>query len=235
MPNWCYNDLSIRGNHQTLERIQKDCLSTVEDENGAKVQKFDFERILPLPKGLKDVTFDNLMADRLRYYCLKAGLKYPDEAGENVYLRPKNLKLFHGQHLFTISEYESSLDFQFGKQHFQEGKRIYENFTKYHVAGFHDWRCLHWHTKWNARDCKCNNGFQHLSDGQISIVFTTPWNPPDLVILALSKAFPTATFQLACSYDDEDDDDIWTYQKGSTLSHVKKPPSYRPEKDEADD
>lgn len=69
----------------------------------------------------------------------------------------------------------------------------HEQAQKYGVVGWYDWSHTFWGTKWNAYDTEA------LGDGTIQ--FSTAWNFPRPVIVALSKQFPEVEF--VYTYADE--------------------------------
>ena len=229
MPDFCYTDLTIHSSQEDLAKIQEYCLSNSKDNNGLPVKVFDFERILPHPKKICNVSFHSQMADELRYFCLKSGTPWPSKTEGSQFLRSKNLATSQGGREFTITDYETDFRFCFGDDAFQEGQRIYQNLQQFGVAGILDWRSKHWNTKWNA--CESTNGFRHLPDGDISISFATAWNPPTPIFEELSRKFPDALFEVFCKYEDMADDDFWTYQNGVMTKHTQQPSSFLPEKD----
>lgn len=56
----------------------------------------------------------------------------------------------------------------------------------YGIAGWYDWCCSNWGTKWNAG----SEAEVIVSDGRLEAHFSTAWSPPTPVIEALIAKFP---------------------------------------------
>ena len=59
---------------------------------------------------------------------------------------------------------------------------------KYGHNNWYDWSIEHWGTKWNAYDFG--------DGGEQSIIFSTAWNTPEKVLIALSEKYPDAVFRV---------------------------------------
>jgi hypothetical protein len=74
------------------------------------------------------------------------------------------------------------------------------NSEKYGHESWYSWRWENWDTKWNAI-CTCilsnysSDKYKYIENGFL-IKFSTAWNPPKPVVLAMSKIFPDLKFAL---------------------------------------
>ena len=82
-----------------------------------------------------------------------------------------------------------------GKKMYDLGKIAMENEKKYGAPTWYEWCYDHWGTKWNAYECEIDPEKRKIS-------FSTAWNTPDPIVVALSAAFPDVGFQWL--YADED-------------------------------
>lgn len=48
MPNWCYNDIELKGAPKMLDKLLRQIKNTNADEDSA----FDFDKVIPIPKGV---------------------------------------------------------------------------------------------------------------------------------------------------------------------------------------
>ena len=57
------------------------------------------------------------------------------------------------------------------------------------VSGWYTWRCVNWGTKSNSYSLRL------LNDNPLVFSFATAWSFPELVFVALARAFPTVHFR----------------------------------------
>ncbi len=77
-------------------------------------------------------------------------------------------------------------------------KATREQFEKYGVVGWYDWKVMNWGTKWNCYDISKTE----VRDGFLEYTFNTAWDFAKRVIVALSEFFPEVEIQFV--YADED-------------------------------
>lgn len=53
MPNWCYNSMSVHGEHAELERLTKAITRKVKDYNDDEVDGYDLSILFPVPDELR--------------------------------------------------------------------------------------------------------------------------------------------------------------------------------------
>ena len=63
---------------------------------------------------------------------------------------------------------------------------------KWYIENWHDWNCIHWGTKWNAK-------YTHIDDEVIE--FETAWSAPMPILSKLSEKYPDIEFDY--KYADE--------------------------------
>jgi len=178
MPNWCYNELS-------LKKTDSKTLSKVVNKDG----EVDFNILSPMPKSIKNTEAGSSNDRDIYVYLSKKLTRTPREtltairrkadAGlfsekslENlIYLDTKIRQFFNGnpeRHVPGTSYKESipdTLDLAYAA-----GENLVKNKRKYGVATWYDWSCRYWGVKWNACDSDVgDNGY---------IRFDTPWGPP---------------------------------------------------------
>lgn len=62
--------------------------------------------------------------------------------------------------------------------------------------GGYEWCITHWGTKWNLSDVEEVNRAEYKDELEIQYRFNTAWSPPQPVIHAMGKAFPSLKFEL---------------------------------------
>jgi hypothetical protein len=168
MPNWCENDLYIYGGrrHDIVEAIRGD------------EAVIDFEKIIPMPDGLKETTKGSRSseaevllgwstgADMLNWAWVK-------EAGVTTIEELKAHLVKRNPELPAIAENMKALKEQTG------------------YADWYEWSVNNWGTKWNATEGMC-----YAQRTRIRLTFWTAWSPPVPIVEALSEKYPTTKFSL---------------------------------------
>jgi hypothetical protein len=185
MPNWCENELTIRGRAGVLA-----CLEAIRsDSDQGESLVIDFQKIVPMPAVLQEtgrhwaeegrvLLGDDLLGEKMlaQWWAQKAGIK--DLDGLRAYIRQ------------TMPGAEEA------------GRLAIQAYQETGAWDWYDWRagtianlCRdgHWGTKWNS--------YQSLLDGEptdsrADIAFCTAWSPPLPVITQLSRQFPRLSFTL---------------------------------------
>ena len=60
------------------------------------------------------------------------------------------------------------------KAHFENGKKLVDNYQKYGAINWYEWCIKYWGTKWNAS----NSHVKDVDDNNVMITFNTAWSPP---------------------------------------------------------
>ena len=157
MPNWCYNEITF--NPADVAKV-KALVSP--DPN---IEAFDLNRILPMPETLA-ISCGSSTQDAEEF--LTTGKydadRYPDEGEEpdpGIFVGRKELIEPH-----TLPELRAF------------AKLIQKNKRDYGAAGWYEWRCKYWGTKWNTDDVKWD---------KCRVFFDTAWAPPIHALEELSK------------------------------------------------
>lgn len=172
MPNWCENELTIKGDATTVEQ----CLASIKGENGI----LDFDSIVPTPECLKNTESGSLET----YGLLICG--YGNDDAYNMVLSYPWVK---GEDITTKAQLRIFL-----KQRFPEaeaiGKKAMQAIQETGYSSWYGWNNANWGTKWNASDPE----FVSQTKSNVTIGFNTAWSPPVPVIAALAAKFPTLSF-----------------------------------------
>ena len=185
MPNWCTNDLEIRGNEKDIAAIAALCRFN----EGT----FDFNAVVPMPQELKITcgsTTDNGLA--VLYGEWQRALRYrvrPESALASSTTPPETR-----QELIALIEAHPEM---FWNISLNEARQAKANEERYGAKTWYEWCIANWGTKWSAGD-----GLDvHVAGTSIGLVFDTAWSPPVPVIVALCKRFPK--IKVAMHYVDE--------------------------------
>ena len=197
MPNWVRN--KIETDNETLSKIKAEC--TREDENGNIV--FDFNSVIPMPEGLKEVVAGGYTEDGLTIVLAEmakedvARFKYVSAVFRTLFYRNETAKfMFSGafRKLNEADEMASTLR-KMGKydEAVAIGRKAIENVFSAGNVCWYDWAIEYWGTKWNVSSTEWEDG---------CIGFDTAWNEPANLIAKLSERYPNAEF--VHSFADED-------------------------------
>lgn len=170
MPNWCENELTIKGKPEIVSVL----LASVKSAES----EFDFMNIIPMPKEL-DITFGG--NNDIGLLCLaNNGLgkyaNYPWVKEEGITTLEQ---LCQRQHV----KFEDMVVL---------GKVLESNKQKWGATTWYEWSIANWGTKWNAKDVSV----KVLTGGHALISFNTAWSPPTPVIKSLGEKFPEVKLRL---------------------------------------
>lgn len=233
MPNWVTARLTIHG--EKAEDILNNLL--VEDEEESDEVRFDFNKILPMPKELEVVagsvtdncvevylsTLSDANAKTKEKLFVKSCL-FPEMKRGKIFVKsPSEIdKIVQSCICTTIKENEKfdPMDpvFHSKEEMVQYGKQVIDNIKKYGSKDWYDWSVKNWGTKWNAcHTCYCSG------DGN-SVCFDTAWSDVRPLILELSKQHPKNTFEYHYS---EEQIGLYTgfavFQNGEAIENVGHP------------
>jgi len=74
--------------------------------------------------------------------------------------------------------------------HWRDAERLQKRFG---VTNWYDWNLERWGTKWNASDAVVHD----VSGTSVAVYFDTAWGPPEPVIDAMAKMFPSARIEFS--------------------------------------
>jgi hypothetical protein len=186
MPNWCENELVVRGKAGVLAYLA--AIEGQADEDGR--HHIDFQKILPMPAILEG-TVPGSSSEMGRV------LLGDDDLGQKMLSYP----WVQAEAITTLEQLQNYI-----RQHHPEsendGKRSLQAEKETGCRDWLEWRAGtmenhfqdgHWGTKWNA--CHCAP-LENATDQRAKLEFSTAWSPPTPVILELSRQFPLLTFTL---------------------------------------
>jgi hypothetical protein len=183
MPNHTYNTLTIEPKSIVdAEQNIKEILNTIKSDDGEPI---DFNKIIPMPECLKNVTSTTLFTTEI------------DKIEEKI--REKNEQFNWG---FTEEQIQDRI-----KRDTEIAELYNENIAKTGYKCWYDWSCDNWGTKWNAYQ-------QELDEKTNQIHFQTAWASPEPVIKKLSEMFPNATFLVTYQDEFEDEEHEYEYENG---------------------
>lgn len=173
MPNWCENDLWVRGVPEEVQRFVTHAASA--DGESA----FDFNRFAQMPEGLESVQAGSVEEVYVAWYGTDAEvvemLAYPWLAGKAN--DREELKA-------TLAKKYSDA----GKDAAKIANNYRDNVEQYGFKTWLDWAIANWGTKWNAGEVKQP---EIRKGGRLAFYrFDTAWSPPLSLVEAASKKFP---------------------------------------------
>lgn len=213
MPNHITTKILIGADEETRKAIRVLLDEKYDPADDLSTEgEFDFEKVLPMPEGLKGLNVGGCKIDGVecgvwREETINLNVK---EALEAVKTATKDVET----EVFTIDYngvkyelYKWQIDNlhkaeKSGDETFTITKKIAlpvgyraELVANYGTDSWYDWACTNWGTKWNSYDVFWSN-----TNDWVEI--QTAWSTPHPVITALSKMFPMVSF--VCLYADED-------------------------------
>lgn len=176
MPNWAYNNMTVQGPNEDLERFLE-AIRLPENDGattsmGADAGNYDLALLYPTPKELAETTSG--------YYTAEP---HPNWA----------VSLAEGK--MTQEWYDELV-----RTNAEGYKRDQENLAKYGYKNWYDWNCDNWGTKWSPRVEQVEFMPEHK---QIAMYYETAWCPASGLIRKISELFPTLLFTV--SYEEESD------------------------------
>lgn len=200
MPNWVKNRLTVEG--ENAEKVLASLL--VEDKEEKNGLRFDFNKILPMPKEL-DIIAGSLTNRCAALYLMSINpyIEYyeGDKAGEKEFL--EIIQKVRGSGSLILSDFNLSIEdiqtyeksvfsHEENGQKFDKekalayGKQAVDNILKYDAMTWYEWCNREWDTKWNACDT------QVIDD--TTVEFSTAWSDVRDLICTLSEKYPDNNF-----------------------------------------
>lgn len=191
MPNWVENTLTVENKPLYVRKIINNA------------DEVDFSIVIPEPSSINIDDDSNNHAKVLYYLSNRNNLSIRsvmnskdnvavlEAAGDAKYeLKPNASQEEHdkfnqeknSRSLKIIQAFVDRKSVEELNNLYEQGKCIVDNFHKYGVLTWFDWRVKYWGCKWNAGDSDIN------IDGDKAVIsFHTPWSPPDKWLEALCK------------------------------------------------
>ena len=186
MPNWTQNDLVITGTKEAYDGVY-----------GLLGDKFDFNKIIPMPKELQDDTHG--------INCPKCGKKFEESKCSDC-------------------DISSNIGGRLGSTMFDSKQDIYKQLSfnekilakkweqKYGTASWYDWSNKNWNTKWNVTN---DANIDRKNNTEIRVYFQTAWDAPYPVLEELSKMFDVKIMH-RYEHEDGNEQGVMCYESGHT-------------------
>jgi hypothetical protein len=193
MPNWCANQIDIKGDEVEIKKLTE----LVKGENG----DFDFSKVVPTP----DSAFYVISEGQNDFQCgckqvwveddtLPEVKSYTDKDGNDV-MRKDGAWRVDGvlveKVLSSNGTIEDDTKMPFGGSPMCPIHKVKQNSS--HPYWWYNWNVENWGTKWNCAEIWHDRSDQinNATDGQTSYNFDTAWSPAEPVVAALAEQFPT--------------------------------------------
>jgi hypothetical protein len=167
MPNWCQNNLVVRGDPKMLDVIQE--------------LEFDFEKILPQPQDLVDDVAPYCAKCKKPYIALNDDPKI-ERVGRDTCKECNISDNIGGRLGSTMFDKNEDIFKQLNKE---ETKLAKIWIKKHGTASWYEWNCNTWYTKWN----RSNLSMKREDDTTLLGYFATAWGPPYPIFEELCKKF----------------------------------------------
>jgi hypothetical protein len=189
MPNWCVNQVDVKGDEADVARL----IALVKGDEG----DFDFGKIIPIPDSpyyAANETQSNFLCG-----CKKVWVETKAQVGkydEEGYEKAEGLWLVDGfpvvKQKLDNGTIRDSVAAMFGGSEVCPTHKVGQISSQ--PDWWYNWNCANWGTKWNAGEVwndRTDNG--ETTEGTTSYNFETAWSPASPVIEALAEQFPTLT------------------------------------------
>ena len=189
MPNWCSNELVIKGEEKILKAFAMFAKSYNEGnfcKNNPRSNDFsviDAQRFIPRPKSL-DITSGTSVDYGLA--ILKSEQEGDHTQLDEIKRYPWAKKTWSRKTLINFMIKNKYADIE-------QAKIALENIKKYGCKDWYEWDINNWGTKWNFCDATVTEFFE---DGELVYHFETAWSPPIPVIIKMGEMFPQLRFEL---------------------------------------
>ena len=197
MPNWCWNNLTIEGDKESISKFRK-ILNTPDEtelicksENKENLREEYLKEEKEKGNHTKDIIgfvsaqtkdIDEFIMNE---YRIKSGLDIKVIHNGDVvsFIRNRMLNLFHPMPTElnnTTSSYGTGRE------------RNEDLIAKYGVDNWYDWHCNYWGTKWDvdAEEDDCDD------EERISLGFDSAWSPPREWLMKVAQDYPSLKFLL---------------------------------------
>lgn len=184
MPNNIQNRLVVTANSN--EELNAFLVAIKGDEKiDGEYPLIDFNKIIPMPKALRDTEASSRTDDAIYYYLVKTNqtemvsriLRYSD--------------------VYTMDRFADKSETELNGL-FAIGKKYVDIFKECGAKDWYDWSCANWGTKWNAY----NTFLETIDEYSVVLSFQTAWCGVPQIIEKLTEMFPTIIFDY--KYADED-------------------------------
>jgi len=168
MPNYVKNELVLIGSDERIRTM----VATICGEDG----RIDFDRIIPMPEELREVTSPVNIVSEAQY------LKEKQERETRLILGTGGDNRFDRVNLTA--------------------KLQQEYIEKFGADNWYEWSCKHWGTKWGACSAEQTDFGTEEDRTTATLKFETAWSCPIQIIEKLSNEYPDVLVKI--KYSDED-------------------------------
>lgn len=191
MPNYCTNRLTLQGPAEDVAAFRE--LMVVErEENGEKVEMFDFERIIPMPAVLSGIGEGTIPTHF--FHILKRDAEMQRAWEWMNTFRSGCLGSFAEGILLEDEQLEALLG-AYDQEDLAAAKAMVVAERETGYTSWYKWSIDKWGTKWNSMHCRVE------SEEPFQIRFDTAWSAPVPVLQALSERYPN--LHIHCASFDE--------------------------------
>lgn len=180
MPNHVTNRCRLEGSPEDIAAFMELMISD-ETVRGEKVQRFDFERIIPMPdclKGIEDSSLSKMFVNIIRRDDqMERSWNWMNQFRDNC------LGSFADGQTLDDEKIEALLEAA-NPEALRSAKAMILAINETGSASWYDWSISNWGTKWNAYS------LSRLPDEPNAFKFDTAWSPPVPVFEALAQRFP---------------------------------------------
>ncbi len=198
MPNWCTIQMTARGPKADVERMIEFMRS--ESEDGKFKTPFDFNKLIPMPEELGQITKGSSQSHGLA--ILEEDSTERDFRNALAFLAQSDpafgssdgtaAPLTRSQAIAALRASSSSA----ARDCLLQAERSLSARAKYGVSDWYDWSVRYWGTKWNACEPQVDEIFVDGDQASVRISFDTAWSFPTPVIEAFVKKFDTLALDL---------------------------------------
>jgi hypothetical protein len=191
MPNWCANQVDIKGDEAEVVRL----IELVKGEGDKGQEVFDFAKIVPVPTS--------------RFYSINEGQNNFQCGCVQVWVETKAQVGKYDEEGYEKSEGHWEVDglpvakVQLSNGTIEEDTALWfgghqvcpvhnEPANSSHPDWWYNWNVKNWGAKWNCSEVwhdRVDN--DQTIEGDTSYNFDTAWSPAEPVVAALAKQFPT--------------------------------------------
>lgn len=206
MPNWTTNCARYEGKKEDIKQLRE-----------LMGEKFDFDKILPMPEEL-NLESGARTTTAILYYLKE---KHGDSLAKASEDLEKYLNFHHllsedklAEHLTAylecLKEDLEKMTEEEKEALYQKGKSYVSNIDTYGGPTWYEWRCKHWGTKWPA------SGVELIEDTETCIEwkFYTAWAMPAPIYETIEARFPLLSSKISWVQEEE--------------SHIRRTVEYTP-------
>lgn len=222
MPNYVKNEMTIRGNKDTVIEI----METLRNDDYC----LDFNKIAPMPKEM-DLIENDIPRLAVEAFCLfelkfsikeitdfkekygfytffdKPGSSRVDYANKIAGQIAKQLEYWKDGFPVTTSTGKDPYPFypktlKTLDDYIAFGKLLYAHLMNFGALSWYRWNINNWGTKWGACDANCQGPFHFDDHAEIEYCFETAWSTPIKFFEKLSQKYPEVNIKI--DFADED-------------------------------